>query len=222
MTKDDKAFKAYRNVLSAASPFFCKLFQSDMKENREGIVRFEEISSVVMEDVLEFICTGSVEITQENSRNLIAAANYLLRPTYSSRNVSQNKTLVPQDSNSGKNKNLISLRIVIHLNQRAKQVCSEREKLPDKFSVAEKQQNVVKLVKVGFTHLSIEKGSIFRMEHLQRQIESNLNEDSNHEATASTLVQSLNSPFFASPLGAEPGRAKREFRTTCMRMRRTN
>ena len=67
--------------LSAASPFFCKLLQSDMKENREGIVRFEEISGAVMEDVLEFIYTGSVEVlTQENCKDLIAAANYLLIP----------------------------------------------------------------------------------------------------------------------------------------------
>ena len=55
VTKDDKEFKAHRNVLSAASPFFFKLLQSDMKENREGIVQFEEISGGVMEDVLEFI-----------------------------------------------------------------------------------------------------------------------------------------------------------------------
>ena len=80
VTKDDKEFKAHRNVLSAASPFFFKLLQSDMKENREGIVRFEEISGAVMEDVLKFIYTGSVEITQENCKDLIAAANYFLIP----------------------------------------------------------------------------------------------------------------------------------------------
>ena len=79
-TKDGKEFKAHRNVLSAASPFFFKLFQSHMKENREGIVRFEEISGAVMEDVLEFIYTGSVEVTQENCKDLIAAANYLVIP----------------------------------------------------------------------------------------------------------------------------------------------
>jgi len=80
VTKDDKEFKAHRNVLSAASPFFCKLLQSDMKENREGIVRFEEISGVVMENVLEFIYTGTVDVTQENSEDLVAAANYFLIP----------------------------------------------------------------------------------------------------------------------------------------------
>ena len=80
VTKDDKQFNAHRNILSAASPFFFKLLQSDMKENREGIVRFEEISGAVMEDVLEFIYTGSIEVTQENRKDLIAATNYLLIP----------------------------------------------------------------------------------------------------------------------------------------------
>ena len=80
VTNDDKEFKAHRNVLSAASPFFYKLLETDMKENREGIARFEEITGSVMEDVLEFVYTGSVEVTQENSEDLIAAANYLILP----------------------------------------------------------------------------------------------------------------------------------------------
>ncbi|XP_022808533.1 kelch-like protein 2 [Stylophora pistillata] len=78
ITKDDQELKAHRNVLSAASPFFCKLLQSDMKENREGIVRFEEISGSVMEDILEFIYTGAVEVTEENAQDLVAATNYLI------------------------------------------------------------------------------------------------------------------------------------------------
>ena len=36
------------------------------------------------------------------------------------------------------------------------------------------------------------------------------------------VVQSLNSPFFPSHIGAEPGRAKEESRITCMCMLRTN
>ena len=81
VTNDDREFKAHRNVLSAASPFFCKLLKSEMKENREGIIRFEEISGCVMEDVLEFIYTGTVEVTQENAKELIAAGNYLIIPS---------------------------------------------------------------------------------------------------------------------------------------------
>ena len=81
VTNDDREFKAHRNVLSAASPFFCRLLQSDMKENREGIIRLEEISGTIMEDVLEFIYTGTVEVTQENAEELIAAGNYLIIPS---------------------------------------------------------------------------------------------------------------------------------------------
>ena len=80
VTKDGNEFKAHRNVLSAVSPFFFKLHQSNMKENQEGIVRFEAISGALMEDVLEFIYTGSVKVTQENSKDLIAAANFLVIP----------------------------------------------------------------------------------------------------------------------------------------------
>ena len=80
VSKDNIKFKAHRNVLSAASPYFDKLLQSNMKENREGIVRFEEISGSVLEDVLEFIYIGTVEVTQENAEELIAAGNYLIIP----------------------------------------------------------------------------------------------------------------------------------------------
>lgn len=80
LTNDDRKLKAHRNILSAASPFFCKLLQSDMKENREGVVRFEEISGSIMEDVLEFIYTGTVEVTSENAKELIAVGNYLIMP----------------------------------------------------------------------------------------------------------------------------------------------
>ena len=81
VTNDNSDFKAHRNVLSAASPFFCKLLESDMKENREGIIRFEEISGSIMEDVLEFIYTGTVEITQTNAEEMIVAGNYLIIPS---------------------------------------------------------------------------------------------------------------------------------------------
>ena len=79
VAKEGKEFKAHRNVLSAVSPFFAKLFQSEMKEKEEGIIRFEEISASILEDVLEFIYTGHVEIHDEQSaKDLVIAADYLL------------------------------------------------------------------------------------------------------------------------------------------------
>ena len=79
VAKEGNEFKAHRNVLSAVSPFFAKLFQSEMKEKEEGVIRFEEISASSLEDVLEFIYTGHVEIHDEQSaKDLIIAADYLL------------------------------------------------------------------------------------------------------------------------------------------------
>ena len=79
VAKDGKEFKAHRNVLSAASPFFDRLLQSEMKENKEGVVRFEELSASSLEDVLEFVYTGNVEVNDEqNAKELIIAADYLL------------------------------------------------------------------------------------------------------------------------------------------------
>ena len=73
-----KEFKAHRNLLSAASPFFEKLLQSEMKEKEEGVIRFEDISELILADILEFIYTGSVEINETNATDLIIAADYLL------------------------------------------------------------------------------------------------------------------------------------------------
>ncbi|XP_068675974.1 kelch-like protein 2 [Montipora foliosa] len=79
VAKEGKQFKAHKNVLSAASPFFVKLLQTEMKEKEEGIVRFEEISEPILEKVLKFIYTGEVEIDDEqNAKDLIIAADYLL------------------------------------------------------------------------------------------------------------------------------------------------
>ena len=78
VAKEGKEFKAHRNVLSAASPFFSKLLQSEMKEKEEGVIRLKEISKLILSDVLEFIYTGRVEINGENAGDLIIAADYLL------------------------------------------------------------------------------------------------------------------------------------------------
>ena len=78
VAKEGNEFRAHENVLSAASPFFVKLLQSEMREKDEGVIRFEDISGLILADVLEFIYTGSVEVNETNAKNLIIAAEYLL------------------------------------------------------------------------------------------------------------------------------------------------
>ena len=78
---DGKEFKAHRRVLSEASPFFEKLFNNGMRESNEGVVHLEMFTEVGMTDILEFIYTGSLQISSEDqSQELIAMADYLVLP----------------------------------------------------------------------------------------------------------------------------------------------
>ena len=80
LLKDGKEIRATRSQLSE-SDFFSTLLNSDMKENREGIIRLEHITETVMADVLEFMRCGSVMITHQNAVYLLEAADYLLLPS---------------------------------------------------------------------------------------------------------------------------------------------
>ena len=78
---DGKKLEAHRSVLSEASPFFEKLLGSDMKEAKEGVVSMEMITELGLREVLEFIYTGSVQISAEdNAQDLITLADYLILP----------------------------------------------------------------------------------------------------------------------------------------------
>ena len=79
--EDQARLKAHRIVLCAGSPFFYNALNSDMKEKEEGVIRLEETSKAVMEDVLEFLYTGHVDINERNAYDLFIRADYLLIPS---------------------------------------------------------------------------------------------------------------------------------------------
>ena len=79
---DDQArLKAHRNVLCAASPFFYNALNSEMKEDKEGVIRLEEASKDLVEDILEYLYTGRVYICERNAEDLLAMADYLIIPS---------------------------------------------------------------------------------------------------------------------------------------------
>ncbi|KAL9972436.1 hypothetical protein ACROYT_G018736 [Oculina patagonica] len=79
---DDQArLKAHRIVLCAASPFFYNALNSDMKEKKEGVIRLKETSKAVMEEVLEYLYTGHVDINEHNAFDLLATADYFIIPS---------------------------------------------------------------------------------------------------------------------------------------------
>ena len=75
-----KEIKTHKIILSEASPFFEKLLNTDMKEGREGVVQLEHCSARLMEDVLEFIYSGSVHILPEDAEEMLIAADFFLLP----------------------------------------------------------------------------------------------------------------------------------------------
>ncbi|XP_078350735.1 kelch-like protein 11 [Oculina patagonica] len=78
----DKELRAHKVVLAAASPFIRSLLSSDMRESQEQLIKIEleEATASVMEDVLQYVYTGNVSVTEESAHNLIATADYLLLP----------------------------------------------------------------------------------------------------------------------------------------------
>jgi len=82
VVEDGKEFKAHKDVLSRASPFFEKLLNSDMKEAKEEIIRLEMSNESTMSVILEFIYTGRVQTLapREMAENLVFMADYLFLP----------------------------------------------------------------------------------------------------------------------------------------------
>ena len=82
---DEKArLKAHRNILSAASPYFYKALNSNMKETIDGVIGFEETSKSIMEGVLDYIYTGYVSVCEDNVYELFAKADYFDLPALKS------------------------------------------------------------------------------------------------------------------------------------------
>ena len=81
IVEDGKKFEAHRHILADASPFFEKLLSNDMRESKEGVVRLQMLTESVLGDILEFIYTGCVQISDEDrAHDLIAMADYLFLP----------------------------------------------------------------------------------------------------------------------------------------------
>ena len=79
---DDLAcLKAHRVVICAGSPFFNNALNSEMKEKKKGVIRLEQTSKEVMEEVLKYMYTGHVDVREVVACDLLAVADYLMIPS---------------------------------------------------------------------------------------------------------------------------------------------
>lgn len=67
--------KAHKAILSARSPVFNAMFESKMSENRENIIRIEDFSEEVIEELLTFIYSGKVMNLPKVAKELLSAAD---------------------------------------------------------------------------------------------------------------------------------------------------
>lgn len=72
-------FSAHRAVLSAASEYFEAMFRPDfgLCENKQKSVIIHTIDAEILNNLLDFIYTGKIDISQSNVQELLAAADML-------------------------------------------------------------------------------------------------------------------------------------------------
>lgn len=71
---DSVDFPAHRIVLAACSDYFCAMFTNEMCEKRESTIHIQGISAAVMQILLDFIYTETVNVNVGNVQELLPAA----------------------------------------------------------------------------------------------------------------------------------------------------
>ena len=79
--EDQARFNAHRVVLCAGSPFFYSALNNDMKESKERLIRLEDMSKVAIQELLDYLYTGQVDVTQHNAFDLLKIADFLVIPS---------------------------------------------------------------------------------------------------------------------------------------------
>jgi len=66
-----------RVLLAAVSPYFRAMFTSPLVESRLTEIRLKEVTSSVMETVIQFVYTGEAGLSLDTAEDLFVAANLL-------------------------------------------------------------------------------------------------------------------------------------------------
>jgi len=73
----NRVIKAHRVVLSASSPYFEAMFSAGLVEEQKDSIQIHCIPSNTLQEIVDFIYTGQLSVTQENVQDLIVAADML-------------------------------------------------------------------------------------------------------------------------------------------------
>lgn len=70
-------FFCHRNVLAASSPYFRAMFTSELREGKETLVSFNDISPWIMKRIIDYIYTGRLEINTDNVQEMLVTGGLL-------------------------------------------------------------------------------------------------------------------------------------------------
>eukprot|EP00795_Rhopilema_esculentum_P009277 gene9277-16971_t len=73
----DREHHAHRVILAAGSDYFRTMFESDFKETQSGVIDLGDISSILMDIILDFIYTGDARVSPSNACDLYCLADRL-------------------------------------------------------------------------------------------------------------------------------------------------
>ncbi|ELU07952.1 hypothetical protein CAPTEDRAFT_62970, partial [Capitella teleta] len=74
---DDSSVQCHKVILMASSPFFEKMFQSEMKEGAEKDVKLDFTDADTIRTVVDFFYSGNIQVTEENVKALVKASDFL-------------------------------------------------------------------------------------------------------------------------------------------------
>ncbi|KAB5543511.1 hypothetical protein PHYPO_G00080020 [Pangasianodon hypophthalmus] len=80
---EEQEFPCHRAVLCASSHYFRTMFMGQLRENGQSVVRLNEVTSVALEHLLNFIYEGRVQLQEENVEIIFRAADLLDVPALS-------------------------------------------------------------------------------------------------------------------------------------------
>uniref|UniRef100_A0A1A9WZ32 Kelch-like protein diablo n=1 Tax=Glossina brevipalpis TaxID=37001 RepID=A0A1A9WZ32_9MUSC len=68
---EGEIFRVHKLALEIASPYFAAMFDSDMKEVKEGVVRLVDTDLIAVKLLVEYIYTGIITLTEDNVETLL-------------------------------------------------------------------------------------------------------------------------------------------------------
>uniref|UniRef100_A0A1B0AAM1 Kelch-like protein diablo n=1 Tax=Glossina pallidipes TaxID=7398 RepID=A0A1B0AAM1_GLOPL len=65
----------HKVALALASDYFASIFETDMKERREGVIKLEDVDIPTIKTLVEYMYSGIITLTAENVENLLSIAD---------------------------------------------------------------------------------------------------------------------------------------------------